>query len=108
MTEPKLTYNWKKMQIETSPGNWKRYICKWFGHDNIGTWNLLWGTQEILCLRCRESSYTRPTPEWKQELPRRSPCVSCPTPISCSDGYVPTCVEEVTDGRTAPSSEGAT
>lgn len=43
--------------IRERTGSWKRHLCAWYGHDNIGVRNLLWGTPETLCLRCRASAW---------------------------------------------------
>ena len=54
-------------EIWRSTGNWKRHICAWFGHHNIGTRDLLWGTPETLCLRCRQSESLKPVNKAKAD-----------------------------------------
>lgn len=56
-------------EIETRPGNWKRHICAWWGHENIGVRNLLHGTDEIMCLRCHEAAWHRPDTAGATVLP---------------------------------------
>jgi hypothetical protein len=59
-------------EIHSGGGNWKRHICAWWGHDNIGVRNLLYGTGETLCLRCRSSSWV--VPEWSPfRIPQPDP-----------------------------------
>jgi hypothetical protein len=43
------------------PGNWKRHLCGWIGHENIGTFDLLDMRPAVMCLRCRQfATYPEP------------------------------------------------
>jgi hypothetical protein len=50
-------------QIRSRPGTWRRHLCKWFGHRNVGIRDHITGEWGYACLRCWGTAYVaRPAP----------------------------------------------